>query len=414
MGILSRLFRSRDEPIQNNYSSPSYLYLFGQSQSGAKVNPFTAMQHSAVYACVKVLAESVAQLPLHLYERTADGKKPATGHPLYRVLHDQPNPEMTSYTFRETMMTHLLLYGNAYAQILRNRRGEVVGLYPLPSNRVRVDRDASDNLIYVYSRYDKANPNCKEQGTIILQDFDVMHIPGLSFDGLVGYSPIAMARNAIGMALSCDAYGASFYANGAAPSGVLEHPGTIKDPKKLREAWEAAYGGTNNAHKTAVLEEGVKYQPISLSPEDSQFLETRKFQIEEIARLYRVPLHMIGDLDHATFSNIEQQSLEFVQFTLMPWLTRWEQEIQRSLIRQHDSQTYFAKFNVEGFLRGDYASRMQGYATARQNGWMSANDIREKEDENRIPAEGGGDSYLVNGSFTKLADAGAFAGGENK
>ena len=414
MGILSRLFRSRDEPIQNNYSSPSYLYLFGQSKSGAKVNPFTAMQHSAVYACVKVLAESVAQLPLHLYERTADGKKPATEHPLYRILHDQPNPEMTSYTFRETMMTHLLLYGNAYAQILRDRRGEVAGLYPLPSNRVRVDRDASDNLIYVYSRYDKANPNCKEQGTIILQDFDVMHIPGLSFDGLVGYSPIAMARNAIGMALSCDAYGASFYANGAAPSGVLEHPGTIKDPKKLREAWEAAYGGTNNAHKTAVLEEGVKYQPISLSPEDSQFLETRKFQIEEIARLYRVPLHMIGDLEHATFSNIEQQSLEFVQFTLMPWLTRWEQEIQRSLIRQHDSQTYFAKFNVEGFLRGDYASRMQGYATARQNGWMSANDIREKEDENRIPAEDGGDSYLVNGSFTKLADAGAFAGGENK
>lgn len=232
---------------------------------------------------------------------------------------------------------------------------------------------------------------------------------------LVGYSPIALARNAIGLALDCDQYGSSFFANGAAPSGVLKHPGVLKDPQKVRDAWEKAYGGAGNSHKTAVLEEGMDYQPISMTPQDSQFLETRKFQLEEIARLYRVPLHMIGDLDHATFSNIEQQSLEFVQFTLMPWLTRWEQEIQRSLLLPQEERRYFAKFNVDGMLRGDYNSRMQGYATARQNGWMSANDIREREDENRIPAEEGGDLYLVNGSFTKLQDAGAFAnGGESK
>ena len=415
MGIFTGLFRSRDKP-KNYYHSPSYAYWFGRSKSGAEVNPFTAMQQSAVYACIKVLAESVAQLPLHLYERTEHGKEPAVQHPLYKVLHDQPNPEMTSYTFREVLMTHLLIYGNAYAQIIRNGRGEVLGLYPLAANRVRVEREDSGELVYLYRRYDDANPNFREQGEIRLYDFDVLHIPGMGFDGLVGYSPIALSRNAIGLALDCDQYGSSFFANGAAPSGVLKHPGVLKDPQKVRDAWEKAYGGAGNSHKTAVLEEGMDYQPISMTPQDSQFLETRKFQIEEIARLYRLPLHMIGDLDHATFSNIEQQSLEFVQFTLMPWLTRWEQEIQRSLLLPQEERRYFAKFNVDGMLRGDYNSRMQGYATARQNGWMSANDIREREDENRIPAEEGGDLYLVNGSFTKLKDAGAFAknGGESK
>lgn len=188
----------------------------------------------------------------------------------------------------------------------------------------------------------------------------------------------------------------------------LEHPGVIKNPERVREAWQKAYGGNNN-HRTAILEEGMKYTPISIPNNEAQFLETRKFQIAEIARLYRVPQHMIGDLEHATFSNIEEQSLEFVKYTLDPWIIRWEQSLQKALLSESEKKQYFIKFNVDGLLRGDYASRMQGYATARQNGWMSANDIRELEDMNRIPAELGGDLYLCNGSFTQLQDAGAFA-----
>ena len=283
----------------------------------------------------------------------------------------------------------------------------------IATDKVKVDRDDQNRLIYRYNHYDEQNPNFKdpnfkEQGEIILQAEDVLHIPGLGFDGLVGYSPIAMAKNAIGLAVACDEYGASFFANGASPSAVLEHPGVIKNPDRVREAWQRAYG-SGNAHKVAILEEGMKYTPISIPNNDAQFLETRKFQIEEIARLYRVPLHMIGDLEHATFSNIEQQSLEFVKYTLDPWLVRWEQSLQKSLLSDSEKGRYFVKFNVEGLLRGDYASRMQGYATARQNGWMSANDIRELEDLNAIPADEGGDLYLCNGSFTKLSDAGAFA-----
>ena len=237
----------------------------------------------------------------------------------------------------------------------------------------------------------------------------MLHIPGLGFDGLVGYSPIAMAKNAIGMAIACEEYGAKFFANGAAPSGVLEHPGTIKDPSWVREAWQSQFGGSANSGKVAVLEEGMKYTPISISPEQAQFLETRKFQINEIARIFRVPPHMVGDLEKSSFSNIEQQSLEFVKYTLDPWVIRWEQSLMRSLLSLDEKVQYFVKFNLEGLLRGDYQSRMNGYAIGRQNGWMSANDIRELENLDRIPAEEGGDLYLINGNLLPLSNAGAFA-----
>ena len=407
MGIFSGLFKSRDKP-QNSYDSPSYTYFFGRSNAGKRVTDRTALQHIAVYACVRVLSEAIAQLPLHVYQYTENGKERVPQHPLYFLLHDQPNPEMTSFVFRETLMSHLLIYGNAYAQIIRNGRGDVLGLYPLMPDKIKVDRDEKNRLIYIYSRYDEANPNLKEQGDIVLYADEVLHIPGLGYDGLVGYSPIALAKNAIGISIACEDYGASFFGNNANPSGVLEHPGVIKNPDKLRDAWHRAYGG-RNAHKVAVLEEGVKFTPISIPNNEAQFLETRKFQIEEIARMYRVPLHMIGDLDHATFSNVEHLSLDFVKYSLDPWIVRWEQGLMKALLSDSEKGKYFIKFNVEGLLRGDYASRMQGYATARQNGWMSANDIRELEDMNMIPDELGGNLYLVNGSFTKLADAGAFA-----
>lgn len=337
MSIFKGLFKSRDKPT-NSYDSPSYTYFFGRTHACKRVTDRTALQHTVVYACVRVLSEAIASLPLHVYEYTENGKERAIKHPLYFLLHDQPNPEMTSFIFRETLMSHLLIYGNAYAQIIRNGRGEVIGLYPLMPDKVKVDRDERNRLVYIYSRYDEANPNLKQQGDIVLTAENVLHICGLGFDGLVGYSPIAMAKNAIGISLACEEYGASFFGNGASPSGVLEHPGVIKNPERVRDAWQKAYGGINN-HRTAILEEGMKYTPISIPNNDAQFLETRKFQIEEIARLYRVPLHMIGDLEHATFSNIEQQSLEFVKYTLDPWLVRWEQSLQKALflIRKKDS-----------------------------------------------------------------------------
>ena len=408
MGMLSGLFRSRDKP-QNRTVGSSYSFFLGGTTSGKPVTERTAMQMTAVYSCVRILAEAVAGLPIHLYRYTdGGGKEKALDHPLYWLLHDEPNPEMSSFVFRETLMTHLLLWGNAYAQIIRNGKGEVVGLYPLMPNKMSVDRDENGQLYYTYQRSKEEAPTM-DGSSVMLKPSDVLHIPGLGFDGLVGYSPIAMAKNSIGMAIACEEYGAKFFANGATPGGILEHPGTVKDPQRVRDSWNSAFGGSSNANKVAVLEEGMKYTPISISPEQAQFLETRKFQINEIARIFRVPPHMVGDLEKSSFSNIEQQSLEFVKYTLDPWVVRWEQSIQRALLTQEEKKKYFVKFNLEGLLRGDYQSRMNGYAIGRQNGWMSANDIRELENLDRIPAEDGGDLYLINGNMLPMKNAGAFA-----
>lgn len=410
MGLINKLFKSRDHPkIDNRTVGSSYSFYMGGSSAGKNVNERSAMQMTAVYSCVRILAEAVAGLPLHLYRYKEDGgKERAIDNNLYHLLHDEPNKEMSSFIFRETLMTHLLLWGNAYAQIIRNGKGEVVALYPLMPNKMQVDRDENGELYYIYTR-SSDEAKTMEGVTVYLTPRDVLHIPGLGFDGLVGYSPIAMAKNAIGLAIATEEYGAKFFANGAAPSGVLEHPGTIKDPSRLRENWNSTFGGSANSGKVAVLEEGMKYTPISISPEQAQFLETRKFQIDEIARIFRVPPHMVGDLEKSSFSNIEQQSLEFVKYTLDPWVIRLEQSLSRALLNEDEKRKYFFKFNLEGLLRGDYESRMSGYAVARQNGWMSANDIRELENMDKIPAEDGGDLYLINGNMLPLNKAGAYA-----
>jgi phage portal protein, HK97 family len=408
MGIFKNIFKPRDKPT-GYYTGSDFTYLFGPTTSGKSVNEFTAMQTTAVYSCVRILSETVASLPLHIYRYKANGKERVYDHPLYHILHDEPNSEMTSFVFRETLMSHLLIWGNAFAQVIRDGAGRVVALYPLLPNKMDVGRDKNGEIYYTYTRTTDENPNFKDYGTVVLRKQDVLHIPGLGFDGLVGYSPIAMARNAVGMTIACEEYGASFFANGANPGGVLEHPGVLKDPKKVRDSWNEVYRGTNNAHKVAVLEEGMKYQQIGIPPEEAQFLETRKFQINEIARLYRIPPHMVGDLEKSSFSNIEQQSLEFVKYTLDPWVIRWEQAMQRSLLLPREKNEYFIKLNVDGLLRGDYQSRMNGYSVGRQNGWLSANDIREMEDMNQISNEEGGNLYLINGNMTKLKDAGVFA-----
>ena len=399
INILNLIFKSRDKPKDGERISSS-SFLFGRTTAGRNVNEFTAMQMAAVYSCVRVLAETLAGLPLHLYKRgNSNSKEKAKDHTIYFLLHDEPNAEMTSFVFRETLMTHLLLWGNAYAQIIRNGRNEVIGLYPLMPNKMTVMRSKDGEIFYKY--------NHKSEEVYILKE-DVLHIPGLGFDGLIGYSPITMAKNAIGMAMACEDYGASFFQNGAQPGGVLEHPGIIKDPERVRESWNAAFQGPKNANKVAVLEEGMKYQPIAIAPSEAQFLETRKFQLNEIARIFRIPPHMIGDLERSSFSNIEQQSLEFVKYTLDPWIVRWEQSLERALLTKKEKESYFIKFNLDGLLRGDYESRMNGYAVGRQNGWMSANDIRELENLDRISAEEGGDLYLVNGNMLPLDKAGSF------
>lgn len=399
MPFLTKYLNSRAGP-KNSLNGSGYSFFFGSTSSGKVVNERTAIQTTAVYACVRVLSEAIAALPLHTYRYTSNGKEKAVDHNLYHLLHNEPNPEMTSFVFRETLMGHLLLWGNAYAQIIRDGRGKVIALYPLMPDKMTVDRNDKGDLIYLY---------LKDGMSYVLKSEEVLHIPGLGFDGLVGYSPIAMAKNAIGMAIATEEYGAKFFSNGANPGGVLEHPGVVKDPARIRESWNSVYQGTGNAHKVAVLEEGMKFQSIGIPPEQAQFLETRKFQINEIARIYRVPPHMIGDLEKSSFSNIEQQSLEFVMYTLDPWVVRWEQAIVRSLISTTEKKEYFVKFNVNGLLRGDYQSRMSGYAVGRQNGWLSADDIRELEDMNKLPIGSGGDKYLVNGNMVDISNAGAWA-----
>lgn len=401
---------ARDKPqVENAYRFSTFPFFFGTTTAGKTVNEMTAMQTTAVYACVRILAESIASLPLHVYRYAGGGKVRDTEHNLFRLLHDAPNADMTSFSFRETLMTHLLLNGNAYAQIVWDGSGKVKALYPLQPGKITIERADNKELVYSYTAGDDSNPYLPAT-TVKLQRREVLHIAGLGFDGVQGYSPIAMARNAIGLTLACEEFGAAFFKNGARPSGILEHPGLIKNPEKLRESWQAAYGGADNAGKVAILEEGMKYQQISIPPEDAQFLETRKFQIAEIARLFRVPPHLIGDLDRATFSNIENQSLEFVRYTLNPWVVRWEQALNKALLLNQEKKAgYFVRFNVDGLMRGDYASRMQGYATARQNGWMSSNDIRELEDMNPISDEEGGNMYLVNGNMIRLNDSKNFA-----
>ncbi|ADL50550.1 phage portal protein [Clostridium cellulovorans] len=403
--FLSNRFEARAAPIPDRVKA----FLLGEDYSmgnkaGVIVNEETAMRTTAVYACVRVIAETIASLPLPLYKRLLRGKEKATYHPLYTVLHDMPNSEMTSFSFRETMMTHLLLWGNAYAQIIK-RGNKISELWPLHPAYVRIDREPVTNkLIYKY------NGGAEE---IIYSQEQILHISGLSFNGITGLSPISMARETIGLAQATEEFGSRFFSNGARPGGILQHPGIVKDPERLRKSWEEVYKGVQNSHKIAVLEEGMQYKEIGIPPNDAQFLETRKFQLNEICRIFRVPPHLIGDLERATFSNIEHQSIDFVVHTIRPWLVRWEQAIQKALIPEEERAIYFAKFTVDGLLRGDFKTRMDGYAVGRQNGWYSANDVREFEDLNPIPEDMGGDLYLVNGNMMTATSALTKGGGED-
>jgi len=379
MGLFSRKNTTSKENPTNQLTTSKALFWSGSS-SGVFVNEDTALRTAAVYACVRVISEAIASLPLNVYEYSGDGRNLAPSHNLYNILHYEPNPEMTSFAFRETMMSHVLLYGNAYAQIIRDNSGKVKALYPLLPNKVEVRRSEAGDLFYTYWRNDDERRRGELAGAIAMPKDYVLHFAGLSFDGLVGYSPIAIARNAIGLAIATEDYGAGFFNNSANPGGIIEADHVISNPDKIRLAWEALYRGSNKSHRIAILEEGLKFKPVSIPPEEAQFLETRRFQLDEIARIFHVPPHMIGDLEKSSFNNIEQQSLEFLTYTIDPWVTRLEQSMFQRLLLPLEKERYFIKFNVDGLLRGDYEKRMRGYSIGRQNGWLSANDIRRLED----------------------------------
>lgn len=346
----------------------------GASASGIVVNPQTAMQAGAVYSAVKVLAESVGMLPMNLYRKDGTKRLLQEEHPLHQLLHDGPNDWQTSTEFWEMLVVSLCLRGNAYAYVNRTRSGRVVELLPLHPDMVRTNMGAGFKLDYQITMPDGSFKN--------LGPGELLHVRGLTLNGWLGISPIAYARESIGLALATEKFGGQLFRNGAKMGGVLEHPGSLsKDAyERIKNSFDAASSG-ENAHKTAVLEEGMKFSKITMTADDSQFLDTRKFQRSEIAAIFRVPPHMIGDLEKATFSNIEQQSLEFVTYSLMPWLVRIEKAIKRDLMTRDERRNLSAKFNVSSLLRGDASARSALYHNGILDGWMTRNEARAAESE---------------------------------
>lgn len=353
------------------------------SSSGLNVTPETAMRQAAVYGCVKVLAEDVAQLPLILYKRTnkggREGRERATAHPLYNLLKLKPNGFMTSLNFREMLTAHNAMRGNSYAEIIRFGN-TVKSLIPLHPDRVTAE--CSDNWEITYKI---KNNNGAER---IIQRANMLHVCGLTLNGYSGVSPITYARETIGLSMATEKYGAQLFKNGAKMGGLLMYPGKFKSADtgaKVAESFDNASSG-ENSHKTVLLEEGMKWEKVTMTSDDAQFLETRKFQIPEIARFFRMPLHKIQEMERATFSNIEQQSLDYVISTLGPWLCRWEQALNMALLTDKEQIEYYFEFNVDGLLRGDIKSRYEAHARGILTGFLNRNEVRAME--NRDAVEG--------------------------
>lgn len=367
-----------------------------RSSAGVVVSEESSLRNTAVLACVRILSNSTAMLPLPVYRRLSPrGKERAPEHPLYAVLQEQANPEMTAFELRRWLMQHVLLYGNGYAEIEWSTSGQVRELWPLMSSQMEIER-RNGALVYKYRL-----PNGKQ---VELPAWRVLHLRGMTGDGVQGWSVVRSLMNeAVGLGLATQEYGARFFGNGARPGGVLEHPGTLSDKalQHLKASWADAHQGLDNAHRLRVLEEGMKYTAISVPPEEAQFLETRKFQVTEIARAFGVPPHLVGDMERATFSNIEHQYMEFLQFSVGPWLTQIEQSIHVQLMRPAERKTYFVEHVRDAILKADTTTRYQAYALGRQWGWLSVNDIRALENMN--PVENG-DVYLTPLNMVEAGD----------
>jgi HK97 family phage portal protein len=388
MGLISRALEKRG--VGDNIDWRKVLAGFGwATATGLTVSPQKALELTAVWACVRVISETVGDLPLVFYRRLpGGGKERAVDHPYYGLLHDSPNPEQTAQDFRETLTAHVATWGNGFAEMELNNDGSVRYFWPLLPNMMEVRR-INGQLVYIYSL-----PATMGGGRKALSAERIFHLHGLGFDGTVGYSPIKMMRQAIALGLATEEYGAAFFGNGSNFSVVLKHPRTLSPEasKRIADSWSSAHEGLSNAHRAAIIEEGMEVEKIGIPPDDAQFLQTRQFQIEEICRIYRMPPHMIQHLLHATYSNIEHQGLEFVGQTIRPWLVRWEQGLKQRMLLEKERKQYFCEHLVDALLRGDIQTRYQAYGVGRQNGWLSANDIRSFENMNPIE---GGDVYMT-------------------
>ena len=377
MSWLTQLFkRSRAEPVSQEDLSN---FLRGdKSWTGIDVDRSSAMGISAVWACVRLLSETLASLPVFVYKRLPKGKDRATDHSIYRLLHTQPNPEQTPFQFKETLMGHVVLQGNGYAQKVYNRAGEVGQLWPLNPEKMDVTRNDAGMIDYAYTKGNKILHLTREQ---------IFHIAGLGFDGIKGYAPIEIARQTFGMSIASHRYGAEFFDNGAWPGGIIEMQKSLKDDaarKRFKASWADAHKDWGKKHSIGLLEDGAVFKTITIPPEHAQFIQTWKFGINEVARWFRVQPHLIGDLERSTNNNIEHQGIEFVVYTMRPWLVRWEQTIGLQLISERDREKYFAEFLVDALLRGDTTARTASYRVMREIGVYSVNDINELENRNPI------------------------------
>jgi len=376
---------------------------YGNTSAGVRVTPDTSMQVVTVYACVNLLSRTIAALPLNLFRRKTDGTAViASNHPLQTVLHRLPNEEMTSYKCRETMFAHILLWGNAYAEIIRNGAGQVVELWPIHPSRVTPKRDVNGKLYYEIT-LPPGQATANGQNLVNMPPSRIHHLKGLGPTGVEGYSVIALAREAIAAGMAAQEYANRFFSNDSTPLGFLSHPGQLgtETVDRLEKSWEEKHGGLARAHKVAILEEGLQWVSMGIPAKDAQLLEQRRFSKEEIATLFGVPQHLVGNLEKATFSNIEHQGIEYVVHSITPWAVNLEQQMDKDLLTPSEQGRYFTEHNVNGLLRGDTKSRFEAYGQARRDGWMSADDIRDLENLPPLPDEQG-KTYIVGRNMVDL------------
>lgn len=383
---------SQPNRIETSQDLDRWLQLeAGASRAGSRVTVDSAQQQATVFACITILRESIAHLPLPLYVRAGERRSPDRGNPLWRILHDRPNEWQTSFEWREGLVTDVELRGNHYSLKVRGVGGRLLELLPLAADRVTPKQDPQTmRVVYEYRR-----PNGE---TIAIPRRDMLHIRQYASDGVTGKGTIQQHRETIGDALAMQEHGSRYFSNGAKPLAALTLPAgagmdiNSEPVRALRQDWDSQYAGGANAYKTAVLPDGVTVKEMSISHQDSQFLESRQYNRTEIAAIFRVPPHMVGDLSRATFSNIEHQALGFVTYTLTPRLVRIEQAIHRDLLDNVSDR--FVKHNVDALLRGDFLRRQLGSQIQRRNGIINANEWREREDMNPRPDDGGAE-YIV-------------------
>lgn len=375
---------------------PSSLWrggIYGASTpTGLSITPDSAMTVTAFFAAVRFRAFAVASLPKILYQRTASGKRRVIESPLYRVLHDEPNAEMSAFDLWAMLDSHVTARGNGYAEIVTDSAGNITALYPLRPDKMEIMRAEDGSLRYVYTL-----PQKFDSRKVVLLPEQVLHLRGLTNDGIAGLAQVTMMRNAVALAKATEEFGATFFGNGANPGVVLKHPNKLKDQAvhdRIKSSWEEMHQGLENAHRVAILEEGMDVAQVGLSPEDSQFLSTRQFQVYEIARMTDVPPTMIFELTNSNFASIEQMTLDYVVHHLRPWLVAYEQQCNRSLLLKSEKDAgWFVENLIDGLLRGDLASRYTAYSIGKQNGWLSTNDILRMENRNTIGPKG--DVYMV-------------------